>query len=160
MITKFIHERPINANEVSIDSVGLGAGVVDILRRDNYRLTEIISGAEPVGEIPGKTTYRFKNFRSQMWWNVRQLFLEGKICLQVAPPKLIQDLTSIHYKISGDRVIEVEPKDKIKERIGRSTDAGDAFIYALAPKRIISGYGVGSKKKKDTKHEVKSSIWI
>lgn len=113
-----------------VDSVGLGAGVVDSLRAQGYPVTEVISGAKAV-EQRGDT-FRFKNLRSQMWWLTREALRTGKVCLDVDDPRLREDLTAPRYAISGDKVITVESKDQIKKRIGRSTDAADAVVYALS----------------------------
>jgi hypothetical protein len=46
---------------------------------------------------------------------------------------LIGDLTSPHYRIMSGGKIQVESKDDIKKRIGRSTDTGDATCQAFWP---------------------------
>jgi hypothetical protein len=77
--------------------------------------------------------FRFRNLRSQMWWEFREKFrlgmfsIAGEIDL---PPKLIADLTAPKYVIDADKMITVESKDDIKLRIGRSTDHGDAVVMA------------------------------
>ena len=51
---------------------------------------------------------------------------------QIALPndkKLISDLTSPEYRI-GPQGIELEAKDKLTKRLGRSTDRGDAVVMA------------------------------
>lgn len=75
--------------------------------------------------------FRYKNIRSQMWWEFREKVRSGRACLPWPLPKrLFEDLTAPHYEITGDKVIEVESKDDIKLRIGRSTDDGDAVVMA------------------------------
>jgi hypothetical protein len=49
------------------------------------------------------------------------------------PPKLLQDLTAPTYEMRGDRSIVVQSKDVIKQSLGRSTDYGDALVYATCP---------------------------
>jgi hypothetical protein len=125
-----IVDTPIDARNVLIDAVGLGAGVVDILRSQGFRVTEVISGAKAV-ETRGQT-FRFNNLRSQMWYYVREQLRLGQICFEVDDPRLREDLTAPRYMISGDKVVKVESKDDIKKRIGRSTDAADAVVYACS----------------------------
>jgi hypothetical protein len=125
-----INETPVDAHNVFIDAVGLGAGVVDILRGQRYRVTEVISGAKAI-EYKGYT-YRFKNLRSQMWWHMREQLRQGELCFETDDPRLREDLTAPRYTITGDRVITVESKDDIKKRIGRSTDAGDGVVYVCS----------------------------
>jgi hypothetical protein len=118
---------PIDAGHVFVDVVGLGAGVVDTLESGGYHVVSIVSGAVP--EEDTSSFYTFKNLRSQMWWRCREQLREGKLCIDVDDSRLVEDLTAPRYRVSSDKVLEVESKDDIKKRIGRSTDAGDAFVY-------------------------------
>lgn len=122
----------VNADEVRIDVVGLGAGVVDILRAAHYGVQEFSSGGSPVEEDP-PSAYTFRNRRSQAWWHMRELLRTGQLAIPDCPPKLIQDLTAPRYTMTGDKMITIESKDDIRKRIGRSTDYGDALMMALAP---------------------------
>lgn len=130
VVRKKIIETPIDARNVNIDAVGIGAGVVDILRSQGFPVTEVISGAKAV-ETRGET-FKFNNLRSQMWWVVRESLRKGELCFELDDPRLREDLTAPRYTITGDRTVVVESKDKIKARIGRSTDSGDAVVYACS----------------------------
>lgn len=125
-----INDGPVDADLVMVDGVGLGAGVVDNLRRAGFDVVEVISGAKPIER--DDSVYQFFNLRSQIWWEAREGFRTGKWCLDTDDPRLIEDLTAPRYSVSGDRVLKVESKDDTRRRIGRSTDAGDALIFALA----------------------------
>lgn len=109
-----------------VDVVGVGAGVVDTLRRRGISVTAFNAGrANRMRDRSGE--YKFKNNRSAMWWKLREALdpaFDPTLCL---PPheELTVDLVAPKYKIKDD-VIHVEPKDDIKARIGRSTDFGDA----------------------------------
>lgn len=130
IVRQRIVEIPVDSRNILIDAVGLGAGVVDNLRAQQYWVTEVISGAKPIETR--LETFRFKNLRSQMWWVTREALRKGEICFEVDDPRLREDLTAPRYTITGDKVIQVESKDEIKKRIGRSTDAADAVVYALS----------------------------
>ena len=127
VIATRIDERSIDSTRVMIDGVGLGAGVVDGLRARGFRPVEVISGAKAV---PSQSRHTFKNLRSQMWWHAREELRHGLVCLEIDDPRLREDLTAPRYSVNADKMIQVESKDDIKKRIGRSTDAGDAFVYA------------------------------
>jgi hypothetical protein len=122
----------IDSGNVGIDTVGLGAGVYDILKRNGFYCKEIISG----DKAPTYKKYSFQNLRSFMWWLVREQIRKGKLVLKGCDDKLAEDLTAPKYEIRGDKKIAVESKDQIKKRIGRSTDYGDAFVYAVYMKWI------------------------
>ena len=133
-----IMEDGIDADMVGIDVVGLGAGVVDNLRRAGYTVKAISSGEKPV-HIPGwNTHFKFYNLRSQMWWFLREKLRNGEIAIAVQNQKLVEDLTAPRYEIRSDKTIRVESKDEIKKRLGRSTDYGDAFVYAMFVEYLAS----------------------
>lgn len=128
IVSVLIHDIPVNADEVNVDAVGLGAGVVDSLGAKGYEVNEIISGAAaPEDE---KSVFRFKNLRSYMWWMLREAFRLGEICLEVDDHRLVEDLTAVRYMVDSDKVIRIESKEQMRKRINRSTDAGDALVYA------------------------------
>lgn len=130
-----VHSVP--ANRVVIDSVGIGAGVVDRLRGMGYHyIQEFVGGGRPVQDsfLRDDTVYTFGNRRSEGWWALREQLRLGELLLpEQLPPKLLQDLTAPHYEMRGDRTIVVDSKDKIKLTLGRSTDYGDALVYATCP---------------------------
>lgn len=133
--------KPVAGFDVRIDGVGLGAGTVDYCRKMRLPVREVISGARPIPR-PGPlmtSGFRFADLRSQMWWEFREKVREGKFSLGLRnakgeeiplPEKLVGDLAAPRYEISGDKIITVESKDDIKLRLGRSTDYGDAVVYA------------------------------
>lgn len=130
--------RQIPANMVRVDTVGLGSGVADNLRHDKLAVTEYIAGAKPIEGL--HRFLKFKNLRSQQWWNLRELVrgVDGPAAsfAQNLPleyrNKLTADLIAPRYSLDSDKVIEVESKDSIKARLGRSTDYGDAVVQAFA----------------------------
>ena len=124
-----INEGSVDANEVRIDTVGLGAGVADNLKRNGFDVSEIVSGTRAI-ERPD-SFYKFFNLRSQMWWEYREGLRDGHYSIGFDDARLNEDLTAPRYSVSGDRVLRVESKEDIKRRIGRSTDAGDAAVYAF-----------------------------
>lgn len=130
LVRSRIVDIPVDSRNVLVDAVGLGAGVVDNLRAEGHHVTEVISGAKAI-ETRGDT-FSFKNLRSQMWWYCREQLRQGLLCFEVDDPRLREDLTAPRYKITGDKVVVVESKDEIKKRIGRSTDAADAVVYAVS----------------------------
>jgi hypothetical protein len=130
-------DAPVTGPNCRIDVVGLGAGTVDYCRKKGLPVTDLTAGAKPI-ERPG-VFFKYKNLRSQMWWEFREKLRLGTFSFNLRdakgnvipiPEKLVGDLASVRYEISGDKVIEVESKDDIKLRLGRSTDDGDAVVMA------------------------------
>jgi hypothetical protein len=117
-----------------VDGVGLGAGVIDALKENDFPVEEIIAGAAPLPE--SESVYQYTNLRSQMWFNVRLKLMAGELHFDKIYNTLFEDLASPRFKIRADKKIEVESKESIKKRLHRSPDEGDAYVMALFMKRI------------------------
>lgn len=133
----------INADNIGIDTVGVGGGVYDNLKASGFNILSIESGSKAVNDLYSE--YKFRNLRSQMWFNLREMLRKGEISFRELPTGLQEDLISVKYKISADKLIEVESKDSIKKRLGRSTDYGDAVVYAFFIEKLskISSISIG-----------------
>lgn len=116
-----------------VDAIGVGAGVVDILRSRGKNVQGFIaSGATKRRDVTGML--RFPNVRSAAWWSLRERLdpnQEGGATLALPPDDdLTADLITPRYaEVTGGK-IQVESKDDIKKRLGRSTDRGDAVVQA------------------------------
>lgn len=122
-----------------VDSVGVGGGAVDACHDEGYHVREFIAGARPV--YREDSFFKFKDRRSQGWWELREKIRTGNFSLpDEVSQTLVTDLTSIKYDVSGDKVIRVWSKDKLKKEIGRSPDEGDAVMMAAfdpAPMDVV-----------------------
>lgn len=115
-----------------VDVIGIGAGVVDRLREQSLHVTafnasERSTRRDRIGELG------FVNRRSEGWWHLREL-LDPAAGATVALPdddELIGDLCSPKWRINSSGRIQVEGKDDIRKRLGRSTDVGDAVVMAF-----------------------------
>ncbi len=70
--------------------------------------------------------------RSEGWWKLREALDPNFNPTIEFPPddELTGDLTAPKWKVVSDGKIQVESKDELRkpERLGRSTDAGDAVM--------------------------------
>jgi hypothetical protein len=120
----------------AVDVIGIGAGVVDRLRELKYNVFAF-NASEHTDMLDATGELMFANVRSAAWWNMREL-LDPVNGHEIALPPddlLIGDLTSVHWQVQSGGKIIIEPKDDIKERIGRSTDDGDAVVQAFFQNR-------------------------
>jgi phage terminase large subunit len=147
----FLEVEKVATRDCGIDTVGLGAGVYDNMKEKNKTCVEIISGAKPT---ENHEKYEFNNLRSQMWWQFREDCINERICIDSTDEELLIDLTAAKYRIVREKVIEVESKDKIKARIGRSPDKGDAVVYANAMRA-----GIITNKSKALKEMFENSTY-
>lgn len=117
---------------IKVDVIGIGAGVVDRLRELKFPAVAI-NVAETAREPE-----RFMNLRAELWWNLREL-LDPNPRVNPSPialppdDVLLADLTNVRYKFDSKGRIQLESKDEIKKRLGRSPDRGDAVVLAFAP---------------------------
>lgn len=114
-----------------IDSIGVGAGVYDLLR---YRKRNVVAfvASHATGRRDSSQQQRFPNLRSASWWNLRELLDPSAGATLALPPddELTADLTTPRWEaVTGGKIV-VEGKDSMRTRIGRSTDRGDAVVMA------------------------------
>jgi hypothetical protein len=103
---------------------GWGAGWVDQLRALGRNPIPIaFSGA---ATQPG----RYLNKRTEMWFEMAEWVKEGG-ALPDDVPEFVPELTSPLYWFKGD-VLQLEPKELIKARLGYSPDIGDALALTFA----------------------------
>ncbi len=127
-----------------IDVIGIGAGPYDRLLEQGHDVLPF-NAAEGTDRRDKSGELGFANVRSASWWFLRELMEDGKVAL---PPddELTGDLTAPTWRtLSGGR-IQVEAKDDIRKRLGRSTDCGDAVIMALVGSDLCGGAQFGLAK--------------
>lgn len=108
---------------VFIDS-GNAGGVIDRVRQLGYEAIEVPFSSSPIDQ-------RYLNKRAEMYFSLKA-WLEAGGCLP-NDPDLKTELTVAEYSYTtGKNLIKIEPKEKIKEKLGRSPDLADAAILTLA----------------------------
>lgn len=118
---------------INIDVVGIGSSVYDHTK-PLYKHVYPFNGAEASEYRDKSEKLKMRNKRAEMYWRMRDaLDPKGGDDLALPPDtELLADLCSARYEVSAAGVL-VEDKDKIKERIGRSPDVGEAVMMALFP---------------------------
>jgi len=124
---------------VLVDTVGVGGGVFDRLKEQGVRVSEFNAGRT------ARDPVKFRNVRAECYWRLRRAFEEGTIAVP-EDPKLKDELSATMWKPNSAGKIEIESKDDLRARIGRSPDRADALSMtfhtsAKAPV-IVSPFGV------------------
>lgn len=113
---------------------GYGSGVYSHLKSNVAGLKLYgFNGAEASGRRCRDGKLTFRNRRAEVWWRFREA-LEPNLGEPVALPpdaELLADLTAPTWQLTPSGIV-IEPKDKIKSRLGRSPDKGDAVVMAWA----------------------------
>lgn len=125
-------ERTIDVTPIDaqVDEIGIGAAVVDKLRRMKGRVRPVglNSSSSPKDPI-------YLNLRAEMWFDGAAFVRDGAML----PPSehLRSDLLEPRFFFSPIGKLQVESKDDIKERLSRSTDEGDGFGMAAYQPRVV-----------------------
>jgi hypothetical protein len=115
-----------------VDVIGIGAGVVDRLREQRLPVVAF-NASEKTDQLDSSGELGFVNKRSAAWWSMREL-LDPASGMEIALPlddMLTGDLTAPKWRVSSGGRIQIESKDDIRKRLGRSTDRGDAVVQAF-----------------------------
>ena len=123
-----------------VDSIGVGAGIVSRLREQEVSV-HAFNAAEGTDARDDSGELGFLNLRAAAWWGMRERLhpeTGDGICL---PPDddLIGDLTAPTWKVTSRGLVQVESKDDIRKRLGRSTDRGDSVVMAFAAGQSAGG---------------------
>jgi hypothetical protein len=124
-------ERP---EQIFVDSIGLGAGVLDRLRELGLPAIGI-----NVAEAPSLSG-SYQNVRAELWYKGKA-WLEERGCALPDDLELIQELSSVRYAFTSSGKLKIESKDEIRRRIGRSCDKADAWLLTMAGDAAGALYG-------------------
>ncbi len=112
---------------VCIDSIGIGAGVVDRLNELGY--TDIVEGVNVArrADLPDK----YKNLRAELWDAMREWLLQESEVELPDSDELQTDLTSLGYKYDSSDRLQIESKDDARKRGLLSPDTADALMLTF-----------------------------
>ena len=121
--------------EVVVDEVGIGAGVVDRLRELGYRVQGINVGR------PAQEREHYANLRAEGFWGLRQLFTEGSVAIP-SDSDLMGQLAALRYTFDSVGRVVMESKEEMRHRGLPSPDKADALMLAfLSNKRKVKLWG-------------------
>jgi hypothetical protein len=116
---------------IGVDVIGIGSSVYDSLKGNDAVVHPINFGAGAPNVMDKSGRLKFRNVRAAAYWKLREALDpdhgEG-VCLP-PDPELLADLCAPRYALKPSG-IQLEEKEDIKERIGRSPDKGDAVVLA------------------------------
>jgi phage terminase large subunit len=134
--------------EILVDSIGMGGGVVDRLRE----LGLPVRGVN-VGESPSMGT-TYSNLRAELWFKMRG-WLESRNSKIPKDDQLIAELTSIRYSFASSGKMRAESKDEMRKRGLASPDLADAACLTLAGDAVTAMGGASTKWNQPIKRNLK-----
>jgi hypothetical protein len=123
---------------LTVDTIGLGSGVYDVMRRRRFRVREFVaSHAASAGEA-----HKFMNRRAEAAFGLMRRFQDGAIAI---PPHeaLVEELLAITWFQSPSGKIQIAAKDELRVLLGRSPDFFDALVMAMDERHRGAGIGPG-----------------
>lgn len=133
-----------------IDVIGVGSSPYDFLNAAKQPVIGVnVSEKSFATDKSGRLG--FANQRSELWWKFREALDPSNNTGIVLPPdkRLLADLCAPTWKVQGS-VIQVESRDDIVKRIGRSPDFASAYCLALIPTPKVNRLpGVRDKRQGD-----------
>lgn len=101
---------------------GRGEGVIDRLRQLGFSVLEVNFGGSPING-------RYANKRAEMWGLLAEWVKSGQL---PDDARLRMELSLPTYTFDAAGKVKLEAKERIKERMGFSTDGADALALTFA----------------------------
>ena len=129
MVKKHIMALMEKPAQIAVDTIGIGAGVADILRRDFGNIVVDVNSSLRLNDG------EHYNLRARMWADMREWLKSGASIPN--DPDLISDLTALQYHYRGGLLL-MESKEDAKKRGIKSPDRADslALTFAEPPKQV------------------------
>lgn len=126
--------RESGATVVKIDEIGVGRGVIGELEnfRREGRHDATIIGVN-VSE-KARDDAQFENVRAELWWEIGRLMSQNRewdLSSMDNADTTVAQLLEPKWMVGARGRIQIEKKDDIRKRLGRSPDNADALLLAF-----------------------------
>ena len=105
---------------ITVDDTGVGGGVSDKLRDMGAKVLAVNFGGTPMDKS------KYTTVADELWFEFPIDDVDIPDDMQ-----LLQELSGRLYDYTPDNRRKIEPKDKFKERYGRSPDKADGILLAF-----------------------------
>lgn len=129
--------------QIAVDTIGIGAGVADMLRRD---FGDVVVDVNSSLRVDDGENY---NLRARMWRDMREWLKAGASIPN--DNDLVTDLTALQYSYRGGMLL-LEGKDDAKKRGIKSPDRADSLALTFA-------YPVKKPDEWSTRAAAPSAAW-
>lgn len=122
-VKEAIHQWGEKPSQIAVDTIGIGSGVADILRRDFKRIVVDVNSSIRLSD--GQNY----NLRARMWRDMREYLKNGASLPNDS--ELSTDLTALQYEFRGGELL-IEAKENAKKRGIKSPDRADSLALTFA----------------------------
>jgi hypothetical protein len=122
-ISNEIEQEPSRPDAVFVDTIGVGAGVMDRLKERGYYAIDANAS------MKAEQINVYHNKRAEMFFNLKDWMRKGGQL-----PKdddLLEELVAMRYSYTSTGKILLMKKEEIKDEIGRSPDKADACALSF-----------------------------
>ena len=121
----------LRPREIMVDSIGIGAGVVDRLRELGLPVRGVnVSESPSLGQT-------YSNLRAELW-NKTKGWLEGRSCKIPQDDQLVAELSAVRYSFTSSGKLQIESKERMKARGLPSPDLADALVLTMASEASVA----------------------
>ena len=143
VVAEYEAQKPEDKPEsIMVDSIGLGAGVVDRLKELGLPAVGVNVSESP-SFSPNQT---YANLKAELWYKCKAWF-EKRDCRIPDDSRLTAELATVRYTFSSTGKTRVESKEDIKKRGLKSPDCADSLILTFAGDAATAIYGSGGGSK-------------
>jgi len=139
IIKKLAEEYKVKRSNIVYDADGLGA----FLRGYLQGAVPFNNGGAPI-QVSSKTKINYKNIKSQCGYKLAEKINAGEMYIECETDKkhIMQELECLQsYELDREQKIQIMPKKKVKERIGRSPDDLDMLLMRMRFELKVKGKG-------------------
>lgn len=125
--------RETDATAVKVDEIGVGRGVIGEL--ENLRIEGRHGAAIVAVNVSNKARddAQFENVRAELWWDIGRLLSQNHqwdLSTMDNADSTVAQLLEPKWLVNPRGRIQIEKKDEIRKRLGRSPDNADALLLA------------------------------
>ena len=126
-IIKIAKEEFIRSENIDLDIIGMGAGVVDRLHEQGWRVNGINVA------LPANDPEHYANIRAEIYATIKDWISSG----QLTKDDDWYELTNIKYKFTSKGQMIMESKEDMKKRGLESPDVADALALTFADTKRV-----------------------
>ena len=115
-------------DQVVVDEVGIGTGVVDRLRELGHHVHSVNVGRS------AQERQHWGNLRAEGYWSLRQMFVDGSIKIP-EDNEMVGQMAGLRYRFNSNGQVLVESKEEMRRRGIPSPDKADALMLSFLPNK-------------------------